>query len=394
MKLVGNYRFQKAANTSLVLDYLIRKGDAPRAVIARDIGLKASTVTQIVHRLLDAGLVVERSVVEESGNLGRPGVNIGINADFGRVIGCDLQADYYSAVVTDITGRVLHRFRREYTVQSDGFEALMEQVLAEIVHDSAQGVEVIGAGVAIPGIVSVAEPRIEECWTHRITSGLDLGAFIDRTFPYTVLLENDANACAWKTLWYDSERTPDSFIYLLPRFHRRELLEGNVPSVGIGMGLVFNGEVYRGVTNRAGEFMSASWNPNDRAPGQLHMPRARLDSVGYDRRARRELVVEVLSTLARFIHMTNPRSLYIGGDLAGERELVDDVLHHDLEWFWTEFVANGGTVIVLDEATFEPAQGAAARVLDRLYSVPRLGHDRTILEPSLVALGDDRRNER
>ena len=396
MKLVGNYRFQKAANSSLVLNYLLREGDSTRSVIARDVGLTASTVTYIVQRLIDAELVVERGATEdhnesaESAGRGRRGVNVGLNADFGRVIGCDLQADYYAAVVTDVAGRVVARFRREYAARSGDFEELMVRVLTEIAEEVGDTAPIIGAGVAIPGIVGVDDAFIEECWTHRI-SGRDLGPFLDTAFPYTVFLENDANACAWKTLWYDSEHSPDAFLYLLPRFHRRELLTSEVPSVGIGMGLVYNGEVYHGVSNRAGEFMSSAGRPTDGTPGQLRMNGAELDRVREDRGVLRDLVAEVLGTLAPFIYMTDPRSLYIGGDLAGEQELVDEVLNNDLRWFRDAFERNGGSVVVLADAAYDPAQGAAAQMLCTLYSVPRLGGRHSgRFGTNLVTIGDGR----
>ena len=391
MKLVGNARFQKAANGSLVLNYLMRHGDATRSTIAREVGLTASTVTYIVQRLIDAGLVEEHDP-PVSGGRGCRGVNVGLNTQFGRVIGCDLQADYYVAVITDVAGRVVNRFRREYTIRTGTFERLLERVLGEIATEVAGNIPVIGAGIALPGIVSVDEPLIEACWTLGIDH-LDIRAFLERTFSYTVLLENDANACAWKTLWYERSRATDAFLYLLPRFHRRELLTGDVPSVGIGMGLVYNGAVYRGITNRAGEFVSNAWRPTGTGPGQLAMSAADLDRVRDDRTARRRLVEELFNTLAQFVFMTDPRSLYIGGDLAGERELIHQVLRGEFRWFEELFKRNGGSIVVLDDAAYDPALGAAANVLDKLYSVPRLGGEPRRgggLETTLTTIGDRR----
>ena len=396
MKLVGNYHYQRAANSALVLNYLMRHGDTPRSVIAHGVDLAPSTVTYIVQRLIDVGLVQERDGVEEAVGRGRRGVKIGVNGDAGRVIGCDLQADYYTAVVTDITGRVITRIHRAYRARSTDFASLLARVVGEVAEAVGGDYPIYGAGVALPGTVAVEEAVIAECWTHGVYNK-DLSPFLRERFPFPVIIENDANACAWKVLWYDRARgSSETFLYLLPRFHRREMLPLGAPSVGIGMGLVFGGRVHRGVTNRAGEFVSNGWitggRPRRPGPGQLGLSDEIQDRLSTSPHARRELVAEVLGSLSQFIFMTDPSAVYIGGDLSGEQAMIDEVVDGEAAWPWRSFRRNGGRITALDNAVFDPAEGAIACVLDRLYAVPRVGKEaraRTLLDHAVAAHGSN-----
>ncbi|WP_018526329.1 ROK family transcriptional regulator [Alkalispirochaeta alkalica] len=375
MKLVGNSRYQKAANGSLLLDYLRRSGGASRRTLARELGLQPSTVTYIVNRLLQAGLVLEGGAVAPDSSLrgsGRRATSVEINRRYGAVIGLDLQADYYKAQVTDIAGGQIAALHREYEAASGSFQELLVTVLTEVERQVPRGIPVLGAGVAIPGVVDPEGPVIEECWSHNL-EGEHLGSFLAETFSFPVLMENDANCCAWKTLWYESSGQDDSFVYLLPRFHRQELLPPGYPSVGIGLGLVYNGAIYNGFTHRAGEFRSLFFEESGTVPGQISLTPEEMNRVSRDEGIRRKLVVELLRTLMLFMHITNPRALFVGGDLASQGDLVRRVLEEDLHREWKTLARSGVEVTVLADAEYDAARGAAAAVLDTLYSIPRIG---------------------
>ncbi|ADK80527.1 ROK family transcriptional regulator [Sediminispirochaeta smaragdinae] len=372
MKIVGNSKYQKAANGSLILNYLRKQGGTSRSRIAEELGLQPSTVTYIMNRLLQAGLVRESSGIGGNGS-GRKAIRIELNNDYGTVIGLDLQADYYNAVVTDIGGRVVGSFHREYDGEAKTFERRFASVLKEV-RESVRGEgPVLGAGVAIPGVVDPSGPIIEECWTHNLQHH-NLGPFLEENFSFPIVVENDANCCAWKNLWYEGSGDHDSFIYLLPRFHRSELLPENYPSVGIGMGLVYNGEIYQGFTHRAGEYRSLFFRQEEKVPGQLSLSLAEMRLVASDRTVRRKLVVELLGTLILIMHITNPRALFIGGDLAGEQDLVAGVLEGEFAPQWRRLSANGVRIEVLDDAAYDAATGAAAAMLNTLYAIPQVGN--------------------
>lgn len=375
MKVVGNSRFQKAANGSLLLNFLRKNGGTSRTCLAHNLGLQPSTVTYIVNRLLQAGLVVESLGVAPGSAIrgsGRRSNDIEINRLYGAVIGLDLQADYYKAVITDIAGGTLSTFHREYDVPLSSFEDLLVSVLGEIERTIPGGMAVLGAGIAIPGVVDPTGPEIVECWSHNLY-GRNFGDFLKNTFPYPVLMENDANCCAWRKLWYGSSHQNDSFVYLLPRFHNPELLPPGYPSIGIGLGLVLNDEIYHGFTHRAGEFRSLFFKESGNVPGQISLTPVEMNSIREDESVRRKLVVELLRTMMLLMHIINPRALFIGGDLAPYKNLVISVLDQDLNREWNALSRGGFEIEVLSQAENDAAWGAAAAILDALYSIPQVG---------------------
>jgi hypothetical protein len=74
------------------------------------------------------------------------------------------------------------------------------------------------------------------------------------------------------------------------------------------------------------------------------------------------------------MHITNPRALFIGGDLAGEQDLVGGVLEGEFAPQWRRLSANGVRIEVLDDAAYDAATGAAAAMLNTLYAIPQVGN--------------------
>lgn len=371
MKIVGNSKYQKAANASLILNYLRREGSTSRSRIAEELGLQPSTVTYIMNRMLQAELVEETRDAATPGSGRRP-IKITLNRNYGAVIGLDLQADYYNAVITDIAGRPIETVHREYDRASSTFEDRFSSVMREVESLVPGEIPVLGAGVAIPGIVDPSVPLIEDCWSHNLRQR-NLKRYIEKNYSYPIFIENDANCCAWRFLWYESVGNKDSFIYLLPRFHRKELLPDNYPSVGIGMGLVYNGEIYNGFTYRAGEFRSLFFKQSGTVPGQITLSTEEMNRIAHDDTVKRKLVHELLGTIILFMYFTNPRALYIGGDLAKEGPLIQDVLEHELAYEWEQLDNSGIQLKVLEDAGGDAARGAAAAMLQTLYTIPQVG---------------------
>ncbi|MBI9101218.1 MAG: ROK family transcriptional regulator [Spirochaetales bacterium] len=366
MKIVGNSQFQKAANSSLILDYLREKRICSRIELSENLGLRPSTITYIINRLMKVGLIKETSIADTVNKNGRPPIFLEINGDFGRVIGLDLQADYYNAVITDAAGNIIKTRRREYEKGGLSFEELLKSVLEEIVAGENVS-QIIGVGLAVPGIVDQENSIIIDCWTHDL-SNIGFSAFFENTFDYPILVENDANCCAWKNLW-DNRELKD-FIYLLPRFHKEDIVPPGYPSVGIGLGLVFDGSVYHGHSNRSGEYRSA--NLDILAPGQAGLSMEEMARVAQDDELKRKLTIELLRNIFWLIDILNPRSVYIGGDLAGNGAMLHEILAGELKDEWKRVKQNDCTLVMLEDATLDAAMGAAASILNELYSIPQI----------------------
>lgn len=367
MKVVGNSRFQKSANTVLILNYFRKNGKCSRSRISKDLGLQPSTVTYIMKRLQKAGLILETVEVEKSDS-GRKPILLTMNRQYGYSIGLDLQADYYNYVITDLYGETTYKNRRDYIRKSESFPALLELVIAEIIKQ-IDG-RILGLGLALPGIVDSFESTVKDCWTHSLTDYRLPDEFMKK-YPFPIFMENDANCCAWNKLWEDGDQSADSFLYLLSRFHKPELVPEGMPPVGIGFGLVLDGEVFRGYRNMAGEFRSVFYRKA--GTGQLALSPEELQKLPENNSSCRKLILELLRNIVLLVPILNPRIIYIGGDLGSREKEIQDVLNNDLKEekaFMQKMQCN---LEVPANSSFDAARGASILSQKKLFSIPQIG---------------------
>ncbi len=369
MKIIGNSQYQKSLNGALILNYLLQNRSGTRIELAKQLGLQPSTITYIVNRFLNIDLVRESKITEKRSGSGRPAINLQINPDYGSVIGIEMQSDYYNAVICDITGNVSQQLHHEYSRPSASFEIKLRESIDDLT-SYAEGTNLLGLGVATPGIVNPDNATIEESLAHNIHS-LCISDFLDKNFQFPVVIENDANCCALHFLWENKNKSEASFLYVLPRFHNVKELPQELPGVGIGIGIVIEGKLYRGLNHRAGEFRSAFLRRGDKSEVSISIEETR--QIKGNPEIKRNLIIEIIQNLGFSVSLLNPNFILIGGDLTGEKALFDEILSGELQAVKEYFNHAGCEVNTLQDVRFDAAQGAAANILNELYRVPQAG---------------------
>ncbi|MEW1807471.1 ROK family transcriptional regulator [Pseudarthrobacter sp. NPDC080039] len=237
---VGDVR---RSNLALVLGSIAEfpPGTCPsRAQVAAATGLTKASVSSLVLDLLDAGLI--REVGLNPQGRGRPGVGLELNPSR-AVMGMEINVDYISAAVVDLTGKVLIREVRERDNRNSAHAPVLAALaaLAVRVRSSAgeRGVEVLGGGLAVPGLVDPARARVLTApnlgW---VDVDLDLDALLPEA-PLGVALFNEANAAALAEL-RDRPDGASDFLFVSGE-------------VGVGGGIVIGSELFTGPEGHAGE---------------------------------------------------------------------------------------------------------------------------------------------
>ncbi|WP_240721358.1 ROK family transcriptional regulator [Pseudarthrobacter sp. NamE5] len=233
----------RRSNLSLVLG---RIAEAPagvhlsRAQVASATGLTKASVSSLVLDLLEAGLVREVGLSQQG--RGRPSVGLELHPAR-SVMGMEINVDYISAGVTDLAGNLLVRETQERDNRSGGHVPVLAALagLAAKVRAAAGdgGVQVLGGGLAVPGLVDPAAARVLTApnlgWTN---VDLDLGALLPDV-PLGVELFNEANAAALAELRHRPDGASD-FVFVSGE-------------VGVGGGLVVGSELFTGPGGHAGE---------------------------------------------------------------------------------------------------------------------------------------------
>jgi predicted NBD/HSP70 family sugar kinase len=225
-------------NRQIVLNYVREREPISRAEIARETALQRSTVSTIVEQLQSDGLVEEVGAGESTG--GRRPTMLRLRAAGAMAIGVDIAPTVTTIASSDLAGRVLQQDTFETSADfNETVERIIEHVEA-IVVNSVSRIE--GIGVSVPGLVdtdfgsALYVPYFK--WRD-----LKIGERLLAATGIPVVMDNDANALALAELWFGRPEIQEvrDFIMVLVE-------------EGVGTGIVFDGQVYRGEHGAAGEF--------------------------------------------------------------------------------------------------------------------------------------------
>ncbi len=223
-------------NRQIVLNYVRELGPISRADIARETALQRSTISLIVDELSVDGLVEEVSG-ESTG--GRPPSLLSLRAADAVAIGIDLGTVKTVMAKGDLVGRVLEQ--EEFPTDRDIKKTLRSVVQrAERLVAKANGT-VEGIGISLPGVV---DPETGDSYVpHFNWRNAPLAEMLTEATSLPVSIDNDANAAALAELWFGRPEIREVRDFILV------LVEE-----GVGTGIVFDGQVYRGEGGIAGEF--------------------------------------------------------------------------------------------------------------------------------------------
>ncbi|MFI8232460.1 ROK family transcriptional regulator [Streptomyces sp. NPDC085900] len=242
---VGRY------NRAVVLDQIQLADGISRVEIAQHTGLTPQTVSGIVRRLLDEGIVREDGASRVSSG-GKPRTTLRINPDAGSAVGLHFDPVELSCTVVDLLGRPLVVKKRPTHPGND--PAQVVKAMAELVTDvlTETGVDqnkVLGLGLATPGPIDpgqgaiVGAPQLAR-WTR-----VPVQHMLSEATGLPVTLDNDATAAAIGERWSGAGRGVADFAYFFF-------------GTGVGGGLILNHQVYRGGSMNAGEFGHSSVLPD------------------------------------------------------------------------------------------------------------------------------------
>ena len=225
-------------NKQIVLAYVRDRAPISRAEIARQTALQRSTVSAIVDDLCDAGLVEEDGTGSSTG--GRKPTLLKIKTGVPAAMGIDVTPSRTTISVADLSGQIL---------KSEVFPTLPDaaRMTEQIVNKSAEYARLYGKnnleiGISVPGIADQANGNAVYI-PYFQWSNWDIAKQITARTDLPVIIDNDANATALAELWFGTEKI---------RKHRNFITV--LVADGIGTGIVFDGQIYRGENGAAGEF--------------------------------------------------------------------------------------------------------------------------------------------
>ena len=228
-------------------------GPTSRSDLTALIGLNRSTVRALTTELAEAGLVREAATVGRGGGAGRPSILVEPRSEHVWVLAVDVGVEHVATARIGLGGVVLDR-REEPLARGDGavravlgrLRGLAEPLLV------AAGSSPVGIGIAVPGIVGVADGTVRLApnlgWVD-VPLGRLLAAELGTAVPVAVGNEGDLGVVA-EHLRGVAAGASDA-IYLSGE-------------VGIGGGIILGGRPLTGAGGYAGEVGHMAVNPAGR----------------------------------------------------------------------------------------------------------------------------------
>ncbi|SCZ10009.1 xylose repressor, XylR [Paenibacillus polysaccharolyticus] len=238
MKITGDQMLVKKINKSIVLDTIRRHAPLSRAKLSEVTGLNKATVSNLVADLISDELVQEIGPGESSG--GRKPLMLLFRGTAGYAVGLELSVTRLKGVLTDLEGHIV----AEYAIDLEQHDAtsVFEQLKLAASHLIKQAPPsphgVIGIGIGVPGMVDeqgtvLFAPNLK--WEM-----VPLRSMMEESFKLPVTIDNEANAGARGELNFGAGVGVRHLIYISA-------------GIGIGSGIMVDGELYKGAWGYAGE---------------------------------------------------------------------------------------------------------------------------------------------
>jgi predicted NBD/HSP70 family sugar kinase len=223
-----------------LLECLRGAGPSSRPDLARIAGLSKPTVSQALANLESVGLV--RPVGPASPSLGRTAMLYEVDPTAGYVVGIDIGRAWIRVAAADLSGEIVAR--RDERNRARSGTALVRSVAA-VAHEVVEAAgltwkQVQHTVVGGPGVFDPDSDRLRHAPNVPGWSRPGVMSELREALPPTVALDNDANLAAVGERSYGSGRDARTFVYVSV-------------GTGIGMGVIIEGELYRGAHGAAGE---------------------------------------------------------------------------------------------------------------------------------------------
>ena len=232
-------------NERVVLQAIRFHGSMPKADLARLTNLSTQTVSVIINRLFDEGLVIKLAPVR--GKVGQPSVPIALNPDGAFSIGIKIGRRSVDVLLVDFVGQARERFSMSYAFPEP------EALFAEIEHKlslirkllgPARAQRLSGIGIAAPlalggwqNLLDITQEQSDK-WNR-----IDIRARVQELTELPVEFAKDTAAACVAELVAGRGRSIKSFLYVFV-------------DTFIGGGLVIDSHLRGGLHGNAGALAS------------------------------------------------------------------------------------------------------------------------------------------
>jgi len=237
-----SHEVMKLSNLLSILRTIRDLGPVSRVQIQRKTKLSWGTITTSIKELLERDIVKEIGAVNTG--VGRRPVELDINIERNFALGVRLGSTLLRSVLLNAKREVIGYLKAP--VDSLGSKEAILKQLYDITEKTMKEFsitidKVAGIGIAAPGAVNAEEGICLYAPHHPAWKNVPLKSLLEDRFGVPCLVEHVNNCFALSEKWFGLGKGSNNFLCVLL-------------GTGISVGIIINGEVYRGADGTAGEF--------------------------------------------------------------------------------------------------------------------------------------------
>jgi predicted NBD/HSP70 family sugar kinase len=227
---------------SAILDLIRSSGTVTRVDLAERSGLTGASISRVVKRLLADGLIIETGYGDPTG--GKRATLLQFNPRARHAVGISVDTPSTTYVVTDMSGRVIEQLSSR-GVGKEAPATAVQRITAEledlVVKAEIDPSTLVGVGVALAGRQGRGGARLLRTDSDKYSwEPFAVRDTLQAAIEYPIVVENDSTCAAIGEFWAGRIPSGNDFatVYM---------------AAGFGLGLMTNGDVYRGSSSNVGE---------------------------------------------------------------------------------------------------------------------------------------------
>jgi predicted NBD/HSP70 family sugar kinase/biotin operon repressor len=239
----GSVLAREESSRVRLIGTLEARGPLSRADLARETGLSRATVSNLISEMIADGVVHESGDGARGRSLGRPGVPVALSRGEGFYVGVDFGRLNLRVAIADLSYRIVDESIGAFDVDVPAQVALDSAAAAVDALIARSGVDralVRAVGVGVPGPVDERTGMLHAGSILASWVGADVPGGLRRRLSLPIHIDNDANLGALAESTFGGAVGARTALYVLL-------------SVGVGLGIVIEGQVFRGAIGIAGE---------------------------------------------------------------------------------------------------------------------------------------------
>jgi predicted NBD/HSP70 family sugar kinase len=229
-------------NRQTVFRLLYLNAPVSRQELSQLSGLSAATIANVISDLLAEHFVTEAGFEASEG--GRPRAILTLNMDYGYFIGAEIGETEMFVELFDLKLSKLRAVRYAFGPEENNPQIVVERFVQHVntilAEERIEREKILGIGIGVPGIVELAKEETVSApaWGWR---PVPLKTMLQEHFPLVLHVDNGSKLMALAEVQKD------------PEAHHETMAVLNI-GTGVGAGIIYEGKLYRGGNNSAGEW--------------------------------------------------------------------------------------------------------------------------------------------